>query len=70
MKELPATLISRAAGLQDPLHGRLVGGFRSLLSPKRLPPALALILISSVPMAFLVLRERSLAPAGGGRPPA
>ena len=39
MKELPATLILGTAGLQDPLHRRLVGGFRSLLRPSGRPGA-------------------------------
>ena len=69
MKELPATLILGPLGFKT-LSTAVWSAASEAFFAQAAAPALALILISSVPMGFLVMRERSLAPAGGGRPPA
>ena len=69
MKELPATLILGPLGFKT-LSTAVWSAASEAFFAQAAAPALALILISSVPMAFLVMRERSLAPAGAGRPPA
>ena len=69
MKELPATLILGPLGFKT-LSTAVWSAASEAFFAQAAAPALALILISSVPMAVLVMRERSLAPAGAGRPPA
>ena len=69
MKELPATLILGPLGFKT-LSTAVWSAASEAFFAQAAAPALALILISSVPMALLVMRERSLAPAGAGRPPA
>ena len=57
MKELPATLILGPLGFKT-LSTSIWSASSEAFFAQAAAPALALILMSSVPMAFLILRER------------
>ena len=67
MKELPATLILGPLGFKT-LATAVWSASSEAFFAQAAAPALMLILMSSVPMAFLVIRERQSTPVGEWRP--
>ena len=63
MKELPATLILGPLGFKT-LATAVWSASSEAFFAQAAAPALALILMSAIPMAYLVMRERSLEPVG------
>ena len=65
MKELPATLILSPLGF-DTLATAVWSASSEAFFARAAAPALTLILVSSIPMAYLILRERRLSKLSGG----
>ena len=65
MKELPATLILGPLGFET-LATAVWSASSEAFFARAAAPALTLILVSSVPMAYLILRERRLSTLTGG----
>jgi iron(III) transport system permease protein len=61
MKELPATLVLGPLGFKT-LATEVWSASSEAFYARAAAPALALILISSAPMAFLMLRDRAVRP--------
>ena len=68
MKELPATLVLGPLGFKT-LAASIWSASSEAFFARAAAPALTLILISSVPLAFLLMRERGPESAGGRRLP-
>ena len=65
MKELPATLILGPLGFET-LATSIWSASSEAFFARAAAPALTLILVSSLPMVYLILRERRHAPLAGG----